>query len=192
MPPGSSASGTSAWARATSTGTATSSPARWRSASIDSFLIPATGDRVPCVYVEGPPRRRPRPDDPIRVDYSKKIGDEPTGKEHPELLKMKLTHGHDMTIVNGISRIGWMTGGKSARWVDEDMARRLHREGGPFIEGDQGQAVLPLLRDARAARPARAARAVRRHERHGPRGDAIQQHGLGRRRDARHARPARL
>ena len=36
--------------------------------------------------------------DPITVNYQKKVGDEPTGKEHPELLKMKLTHGHDMTI----------------------------------------------------------------------------------------------
>jgi arylsulfatase A-like enzyme len=35
---------------------------------------------------------------------------------------MAPSHGHDMTIVNGISRIGYMTGGRSALWKDEDMA----------------------------------------------------------------------
>ena len=87
-----------------------------------SFLIPATGDRVPCVYVENHRVVGLDPNDPIQVSYGKKIGDEPTGRENPELLKMKLTHGHDATIVNGISRIGFMTGGKAARWKDEDMA----------------------------------------------------------------------
>lgn len=31
-------------------------------------------------------------------------------------------HSHNQAIVNGIPRIGYMKGGKSARWVDEDMA----------------------------------------------------------------------
>jgi arylsulfatase A-like enzyme len=47
---------------------------------------------------------------------------------------MKPSHGHDMTIVNGISRIGYMSGGKSARWVDEDMADTLARKATGFIE----------------------------------------------------------
>ena len=38
--------------RARSIGTARSSPARSRWASITGFIIPATGDRVPCVYIE--------------------------------------------------------------------------------------------------------------------------------------------
>src|SRR5690606_35837109 len=60
----------------------------------------------------------------IAVDYTKKIGDEPTGKENPELLKMKASpnHGHNNTIVNGIGRIGYMTGGKTARWADEELS----------------------------------------------------------------------
>lgn len=87
-----------------------------------SFIIPATGDRVPCVYVENRRVVGLDPADPIHVSYNKPLGDEPTGRDHPELLKMHPSHGHDMTIVNGISRIGYMTGGKSARWVDEDMA----------------------------------------------------------------------
>jgi arylsulfatase A-like enzyme len=39
-----------------------------------------------------------------------------------------------MTIVNGISRIGWMAGGKAARWKDEDMADTLTKKSTAFIE----------------------------------------------------------
>jgi arylsulfatase A-like enzyme len=87
-----------------------------------AFLMPATGDRVPTVYMENHRIIDLDPADPIEVDYKKKIGSEPTGAENPDLLKLKHTHGHDMTIVNGVGRIGWMTGGKAARWKDEEMA----------------------------------------------------------------------
>lgn len=98
-----------------------------------SFIMPATGDRVPCVYVEN--RRVVNLDakDPIRVDYEKPIGDEPTGKKNPELLRMHPSHGHDMAIVNGVSRIGYMTGGKSALWKDEEMAETFAAKGANFI-----------------------------------------------------------
>ena len=74
------------------------------------------------------------PADPIQVSYQRKVGDDPTGMEHPELLKMKADRGHSQTIVNGISRIGYMTGGKSAHWVDEDMADTLTDKASSFIE----------------------------------------------------------
>ena len=99
-----------------------------------NFLIPATGDRVPCVYVENRRVVDLDPSDPIQVSYEGKIGDEPTGHENPELLKVKYSHGHDNTIVNGISRIGFMTGGKSARWIDEDMADVITNRAVNFIE----------------------------------------------------------
>ena len=39
----------------------------------------------------------------------------PLGKDHPELLfNLKSSHGHDMAIVNGIGRIGYMKGGGKA------------------------------------------------------------------------------
>ena len=100
----------------------------------ESFIMAATGDRVPCVYIRGHHVVGLDPRDPIRASYGKPIGDEPTGAAHPELLKMKLTHGHDQTIINGISRIGFMAGGKAARWVDEDMADVYTREAVAFIE----------------------------------------------------------
>lgn len=98
------------------------------------YLIPATVDRVPCVFVENGRVVNLDPNDPIEVNYDHKIGDWPTGKENPELLKLKPTHGHDNTIVNGISRIGWMTGGKSALWVDENIADTITMAAKRFIE----------------------------------------------------------
>jgi len=99
-----------------------------------SFIMPATGDRVPCVYMENYRIVDLDPADPIRVSYKEKIGNEPTGKENPELLKQNYSHGHDATIINGVSRIGWMTGGKKARWIDEDMADVFTNRAVNFIE----------------------------------------------------------
>jgi len=99
-----------------------------------AFFFPATGDRVPCVFIENHKVVALEAGDPIRVSYKGKVGDEPTGKENPELLKVKPSHGHDNTIVNGISRIGWMSGGKAARWTDEEMADTLTKKAVAFIE----------------------------------------------------------
>lgn len=99
-----------------------------------SFIMAATGDRVPTVYLENHRVIGLDPADPIKVSYKNKVGTEPTGSENPELLKLKHTHGHDMTIVNGVGRIGWMTGGKSARWVDEDMADTFAKKAVGFLE----------------------------------------------------------
>ena len=97
------------------------------------FLMPATGDRVPCVYVENHRVIGLDPADPLRVKFGEYIGDEPTGKANPELLKLHPSHGHDQTIVNGVSRIGYMSGAKAARWVDEDMADAYVKKAGEFI-----------------------------------------------------------
>jgi len=99
-----------------------------------NFIIPATGDRVPCVFVENRRVVGLDPNDPIKVSFKEPILVEPTGKDHPELLKMHPSHGHDMTIVNGISRIGYMSGGKSALWVDENIADVITGKAVKFIE----------------------------------------------------------
>src|SRR5690554_2178279 len=87
-----------------------------------SFILAATQDRVPTVYIEDAFVVGLDPDDPIQVDYQSNFEGEPTGRDNPELLKMRWHHGHDNSIVNGISRIGYMKGGTSATWVDEEMA----------------------------------------------------------------------
>lgn len=87
-----------------------------------SFYMAATADRVPSVYIENGRIVNLDPADPVQVNYQEKVGNEPTGISHPQLLKMQADEQHSGTIVNGISRIGWMTGGQSARFRDEDMA----------------------------------------------------------------------
>lgn len=104
-----------------------------------SFIFPATGDRVPCVYVENRRVVGLDPADPIRVDYVNPIAGEPNGRDNPELLRMRPSHGHDNAIVNGISRIGYMSGGRAARWVDEDLADTLTAQAVSFIERNRAR-----------------------------------------------------
>ena len=87
-----------------------------------AYIMAATQDRVPTVYIENGRVVRSDPNDPIEISYKENFPGEPTGKDNPELLKMKWHHGHFNTVVNGISRIGFMKGGTEARWVDENMA----------------------------------------------------------------------
>jgi len=104
-----------------------------------SFILAATGDRVPCVYVENERIVNLDPKDPIFVNYEKNFEGEPTGKLNPELLKMHPSHGHDMSIVNGISRIGFMKGGKSALWKDEEMADVITSKAVEYIEKNKNK-----------------------------------------------------
>jgi arylsulfatase A-like enzyme len=87
-----------------------------------SFYMAATADRVPSVYIQNGRMVNLDPADPVEVSYEGLVGSEPTGISHPHLLKMQADEQHAGTIINGISRIGWMTGGNSARFKDEEMA----------------------------------------------------------------------
>tara|TARA_Y100001980_G_C14556914_1_gene353561 strand:- start:76315 stop:77817 length:1503 start_codon:yes stop_codon:yes gene_type:complete len=98
-----------------------------------SYILAATQDRVPTVYIKNGYVVGLDPDDPIEVDYQKNFEGEPTGKDNPELLTMKWHHGHNNSIVNGIPRIGFMKGGKSALWKDEDMADTFLEEAQAFV-----------------------------------------------------------
>jgi len=103
----------------------------------DAFFFAATADRVPTVYIHDHRVVNLDPKDPIHISYSKRMGndsEDPTGADDPELLKMKLSEGHDGTIVDGISRIGFMTGGTAARWNDETMAATFTGKACEFIE----------------------------------------------------------
>lgn len=100
----------------------------------ESFIMAATGDRAPCVYIEGGKIVGLSPDDPIEVSYGKPFAGEPTGISERDRLKMDWSHGHNHAVVNGIGRIGFSKGGKSALWKDEDMADTFTRKGVEFIE----------------------------------------------------------
>jgi len=107
-----------------------------------SYIMAATGDRVPCVYVENQRVVNLDPNDPIAVSYKEPFPGEPLGKDHPEMLyvqKPSPNHGHDQAIVNGISRIGYMKGGKSALWVDENIADSITTHALEFIEANKDQ-----------------------------------------------------
>ncbi|WP_255486791.1 sulfatase family protein [Mucilaginibacter sp. SP1R1] len=112
-----------------------------------SFIFPATADRVPTVFLENHKVVALDSNDPIAVDYTKKVGNDPTGREHPELLKLQSSpgQGHDQTIVNGIGRIGYMTGGKMARWVDEEVSSTFLAKAEGFIEDHQKQPFFLYL-----------------------------------------------
>ena len=104
-----------------------------------SYIFPATNDRVPCIYIENGEVVNLSSSDPIQISYQQKIGDNPTGKENPELLTLRPHMGHDGTIVNGVSRIGWMSGGKSVLWKDEEMADVLLGKALQFIKNQKGK-----------------------------------------------------
>ena len=87
-----------------------------------SYIMPDTQDRVPTVYIEDGYVKNLDVKDPLYVNFKNNFDNQPTGKSNPELLTTKWHHGHFNSIVNGISRIGFMKGGKKAYWSDIDMA----------------------------------------------------------------------
>lgn len=106
----------------------------------EHYIMAATGDRVPCVFIENGRVSGFDETAPIEVSYVKKIEGEPTGKENPELLyNLRSSHGHNMSIVNGIGRIGFMRGGGTALWKDENIADSITTRAVEFIRshGDE-------------------------------------------------------
>lgn len=108
-----------------------------------SFIQAATNDRVPCIFIENGLGVGLKPTDPLYVNYQANFPGEPTGKENPELLKMHPSRGHNASIVNGIPRIGFQTGGKDAQWKDEEMAELFLNKAKTFIrENHEGPFFL--------------------------------------------------
>lgn len=102
-----------------------------------SFIMAATADRVPCVYVENQRVVGLDPADPLRVSYKEPFPGEPTGITDRAKLKLNWSHGHNMAVVNGIGRIGYFTGGRAAQWIDEDMADTFTRKAVDFINREK-------------------------------------------------------
>ena len=99
------------------------------------YIMAATADRVPCVFIENSMVANYDPSAPIEVSYKKNFPGEPTGKDNPELLyNLKHSHGHNMSIVNGIGRIGFMKGGGKALWKDENIADSITSHAVSYIK----------------------------------------------------------
>ena len=137
------------------------------------LLLPTTNDRVPQVYVENHRVLNLDPADPLWVGKKKPSPDHPTGLTHRDTLKMDWSHGHNSTIHNGISRIGFYTGGHAARFRDEDLSDRWVEESIKWIESNRDHPFFLFF----SSHDLHVPRIV--HERFqgatklGPRGDAI-------------------
>lgn len=102
-----------------------------------SFLLPSTNDRVPCVYLENHRVVNLDPADPLFVG-TKPAGvvctEYPDGKTNREAMTYyKSSHGHDSSVINGIGRIGYQWGGKSALWNDETMADEFVKQAKRYL-----------------------------------------------------------
>lgn len=139
-----------------------------------SFIMAATNDRVPSVYVKNRNVENLDPADPLFVSYQKNFEGEPTAISNPELMTtQKWQHGHNMSVHNGVPRIGYMKGGKSALWKDETMYEVFLNQTKGFIENGEGKPffIYYALHEPHVPRIPNA-RFVGRSGM-GPRGDAI-------------------
>lgn len=91
-----------------------------------AWLLPATGDRVPCVWIENHRVVGLDPADPIKLDYSVRRGTPPS-------------------LVNGIPRIGGQTGGKAAIWKDEEIADVITAKSVAFLEQNKARPFFLYL-----------------------------------------------
>jgi len=140
-----------------------------------SFLMPATGDRVPTVYLENHTIIGLDPADPIVVSYAEKVGNRPTGRERPDLLRYGADDQHSDSIINGVSRIGTMAGGEAALWVDEEFADIFTDKARDFIRDNKDNPFFLLysfhdIHVPRLPNPRFIGKTAM-----GPRGDAIAQ-----------------
>lgn len=104
-----------------------------------SYIMAATGDRVPTVYVDNARVANLDAGDPIKVSYGKKVGNWPTGREHPDKRLFGADDQHSDTITHGVSRIGFMTGGKAALWKDDELGDHFTAKALEFIEARKDQ-----------------------------------------------------
>jgi len=140
-----------------------------------SYLIPATGDRVPCVLVENHHVVGLDKEDPIEVSYKAKIGNDPTGIENYDMLRYGADNEHAKTIVNGVSRIGYMSGGNAARWRDETVPYQMLQKARAFIDENKEEPFFMYFAFHDIHVPRLPDHRFEGSTNMGPRGDAIVQ-----------------
>jgi len=93
-----------------------------------SFLLPSTNDRVPTVFLDGHKVVNLNKSDSLFVGDNKYVSSKkdvtqyPDGERNRETMTYyQSSHGHNNSVINGIGRIGYMAGGESALWNDENM-----------------------------------------------------------------------
>lgn len=139
------------------------------------YLLPTTNDRVPQVYVADHRVENLDHSDPLWVGDKKPSPDHPTGESERSSLKMDWSHGHNQTIHNGISRIGFYTGGHAARFLDEDLADRWVTKSKEFIESNRHNPFFLFFASHDIHVPRVAHPRFAGQSKLGPRGDCILQ-----------------
>jgi arylsulfatase A-like enzyme len=111
-----------------------------------SFLLPSTNDRVPCVYLDGHRVVNLDPADPLYVGRKLAEVQKAGSTQYPDgrtnraaMTYYQSTKGHDHSVINGIGRIGYMSGGKSALWDDETMADEFVKQAKKYIAENKDQ-----------------------------------------------------
>ena len=141
-----------------------------------SYIMAATADRVPCVFIENGHVANWDSTAPIEVDYRNNFPGEPTGRDNPELLyNLKSSHGHDYSIVNGIGRIGYMKGGGKALWKDENIADSITNHAIQFIKDNHEEPFFIYFATNDVHVPRFPHERFRGKNKMGLRGDAIEQ-----------------
>ncbi len=138
----------------------------------ECFIIPTTNDRVPCVYVRNHHIIGMTSDDPVEV-YDKNPDGQPTGISNRSELRMNWTHEHNDSVINGIGRIGFMTGGHKIRWRDEDMGDVLVHEAKDFLSRSANESFFLFFSAHQVHVPRAPNERFIGSTPHGPRGDAI-------------------
>lgn len=138
----------------------------------EAFILPTTNDRVPCVYVRGHHIVGHDTNDPVDV-FDRNPDGQPTGVSERASLKMDWSHDHNNSIVNGISRIGFMVGGNDIRWVDEEMADVFLGETREFISKSSDKPFFLFYSAHQPHVPRAPNKRFVGATPHGPRGDAI-------------------
>ncbi|MBT8044259.1 MAG: sulfatase-like hydrolase/transferase, partial [Verrucomicrobiae bacterium] len=147
------------------------------------FIIPATNDRLPTVYVRNGQVVNLDLRDPITVvrgRYKSPIPGTVPGTRYPiALLQPKAVttypgdHAHSGSVINGIGRIGKMQGGKSALFKDEDIADDLVNEASRFIRAQQDRPFFLIFSASDIHAPRWPHSRFRGKSQHGLRGDAM-------------------
>jgi arylsulfatase A len=139
------------------------------------YLLPTTNDRVPQVFVEDRRVNNLDPADPLWVGDKSPADDHPNGVSHRSTLKLDWSHGHNQTIHNGISRIGFYTGGTQARFRDEDLADAWVTESNRWIDANKDRPFFLFFASQDIHVPRIAHERFQGKTSLGPRGDCIVQ-----------------
>ena len=138
-----------------------------------AVILPTTNDRVPQVLVEGRRVRNLEPSDPLWVGDEAPSEDHRTGLNARDSLKMDWRVGHNGTIHNGVSRIGFYTGGTKARFRDEELSDIWVEESRRWIAAKRDQPFFLFLSSHAIHVPRIVHDRFQGQSPLGPRGDAI-------------------